>query len=311
MALVITLAIMAAIVILFIGVFMLLGPDTDIEERLTAGGVMPEPVAESADGGLRRRVNERFAKAGFANQLSLTLAQAGVQMTAAEFLAINGVLVAGAFGLGALIGRNVFSGIGLAVLALFGPRFWLRRQKEKRLAAFQDQLPDVLNLLVGSLRAGYGLVQALQLVAQEMPSPSREEYGRVTHEMSLGLSSSEALERLLQRMESPDLEMVVAAINVQSEVGGNLGSILDTIANTIRERIQIKGEIRTITGMQRMTGYMLAVMPFILGVILMLLNPRYMMQMFVFPWIFIPIGAVINIVIGLFLIDRMVNSIEI
>ncbi|RMH38552.1 MAG: hypothetical protein D6694_12240 [Gammaproteobacteria bacterium] len=311
MTVLITLSIMAAIVLLFVGIFMLLGPDTGIEERLLNSRMVVGASQGDDKGAFRQRVNQQFESARIGSQLTLALTQAGIKMTAVEFLALNAALIIGAFGLGFLIGRTVYSGLGLAILALLGPRFWLKRQKEKRLADFQSQLPDVLNLLVGSLRSGYGLVQALQLVAQEMPSPSKEEYGRVTQEMSLGLSTAEALDRLLERMESPDLEMVVAAINVQSEVGGNLGSILDTIANTIRERIQIKGEIRTITGMQRMTGYMLAGMPFILGVILMLLNPRYMMQMFVFPWFFIPIGAAINIVVGLILISKMVNSIEV
>lgn len=170
---------------------------------------------------------------------------------------------------------------------------------------FQQQLPDVLNLIVGSLRAGYGLIQAMKLVSQEMPSPSKDEYTRVVNEISLGYSLQQSLAHLVERMESEDLLMVVTAINIQNEVGGNLGNILESIAETIRDRVKLEGEIRTLTSMQRMTGYMLAAMPFFVAVILLFMNPEYIMQMFVFPWFAIPIGAVISMGLGLMLMNKL------
>ncbi len=259
---------------------------------------------------LKDRMNAQLVRGKWGGKLNLALFQAGVKLTAVEFMAINFGLVAFLFLLGWLIGQNLFAGLGLGILGAFLPRMWLKRRKEQRLALFQNQLPDVLNLLVGSLRSGYGLIQALRLVAQEMPSPSTEEYEHVTQEIAFGVSSTMALGRLVERMESPDLEMVVAAIQVQNEVGGNLGDILATIAETIRERIRLKGEVRAITSMQRATGYLLAAMPFLIGLLLLFMNADYMMRIFVYPWFCIPGFALGSVLLGLFMITKMVNSIE-
>ncbi len=312
MTLLITVAVMFSIIFVFAGIHLTLNAEGDAGSRLSVRQIEIH-AAENAQqqAWLKGQVNDRLARGKYGASLTVALFQAGVKLTAAEFLAINLVMIVVAFFLGWLFSRTVFAGIGLAVLAAFIPRFWLKRKKEKRLNNFGDQLPDVLNLLVGSLRSGYGLMQALRLVAQEMPSPSREEYERVTQEIAFGVPTVKSLGRLVERMESSDLEMVVAAMQVQNEVGGNLGDILGTIAETIRERIRIKGEIRSITGMQRATSYLLAVMPFILGVILLLMNPTYMMRVFVFPWFFIPMFAVVNVLIGLFIINKMISSLEV
>lgn len=303
MPILITLAVMAAIIVLFAAIFQIIGPDKDVEGRLEQ---------EELDGGDLRsgtgfgdRINSQLTRAKFGSKLAMELAQAGSQLTTAEFMAINIGLIAGSLLLGLLIAKTIVAGLALAVLAAFGPRFWLKRKKDKRISAYQRQLPDVLGLLVGSLRAGYGLIQAMQLVAQEMPSPSKDEYGRVVSETSLGYSLQEALAHLVERMESEDLLMVVTAINIQNEVGGNLGNILDSIAGTIRDRVKLQGDIRTMTGMQRGTGYMLAAMPFVVAVILLFINPEYLLPLFSFPWLAIPIGAVVSMGIGLLLINKL------
>ncbi len=299
----ITLAVMAAIIVIFAAIFQIVGPDKDVEGRLEQDELDGGDMRSGA--GFSDRVNRQLTQAKFGSKLAMELAQAGSQLTTAEFMAINIGLIGGSLLLGVLIAKTIVAGLALAVLAAFGPRFWLKRKKEKRISAFQRQLPDVLSLLVGSLRAGYGLIQAMQLVAQEMPSPSKDEYSRVVNETSLGYSLQEALAHLVERMESEDLLMVTTAINIQNEVGGNLGNILDSIAGTIRDRVKLQGDIRTMTGMQRGTGYMLAAMPFLVAVLLLFVNPEYMMQLFVFPWYAIPIGAVISMGIGLLLMNKL------
>ena len=299
----ITLAVMAAIIVIFAAIFQIVGPDKDVEGRLEQDELDGGDMRSGA--GFSDRVNRQLTQAKFGSKLAMELAQAGSQLTTAEFMAINIGLIGGSLLLGVLIAKTIVAGLALAVLAAFGPRFWLKRKKEKRISAFQRQLPDVLSLLVGSLRAGYGLIQAMQLVAQEMPSPSKDEYSRVVNETSLGYSLQEALAHLVERMESEDLLMVTTAINIQNEVGGNLGNILDSIAGTIRDRVKLQGDIRTMTGMQRGTGYMLAAMPFLVAVLLLFVNPEYMMQLFVFPWYALPIGAVISMGIGLLLMNKL------
>ncbi|RME44452.1 MAG: secretion system protein F [Chloroflexi bacterium] len=298
----ITLSVVGGVFALFFGIYLLVGPDTEVESRL---GMVSLPDLGARSESPASRMDRRQPSRGLVAAVSRELNQAGIQMTPSEFLAINAGLTLGAGLLGFVIARNPISGLALGLLAAYLPRVWLRRQIAKRRAAFQDQLPDVLNLVVGSLRAGYGLLQALNLVAQEMPSPSKEEYSRVVQEVSLGYTLPEALQRLVERMESSDLYMVVTAMAIQSEVGGNLGNILETIADTIRDRVKLQGEIRAMTSMQRMTGYMLAAMPFFVAVILLVLNPNYIMQLFVFPWIIIPVIAAINMVIGLVLMNKI------
>ena len=299
----IALIVMAGIVVIFAGIFQIIGPDKDVDERLERDEIVGGDIRSGA--GLSDRVNQQLTQAKFGSKLAMELAQAGAQVTVAEFMAINIGLILGSLLLGLLIAKTLVAGLALSIVAALGPRFWLKRKKEKRVSEFQQQLPDVLSLIVGSLRAGYGLIQAMKLVAQEMPSPSKDEYGRVVNETSLGYSLNQALSHLIERMESEDLQMVVTAINIQNEVGGNLGNILDSIAGTIRDRVKLQGDIRTMTGMQRGTGYMLAAMPFLVAVILLFVNPEYMMELFVFPWIAIPIGAVISMAVGLVLMTKL------
>lgn len=308
MTVVIPLLVICSIIVLFYGALYVIGPDDDVEERLIQGHFIEHSFqSHNQSSPVSGQIGPRIGLGRFGDNLRLELAQAGIQMKVGEFLLINIGLFFGALITGALLSKSIIGGIGLAALALAIPRVWLKRKKDKRIATFQEQLPDALNLIVGSLRAGYGLIQAMKLVAQEMPSPSREEYERVTNELALGISLHNALGHLVERMESEDLALVATAINIQHEVGGNLGNILDTISDTIRERVRVQGEIRTMTSMQRMTGYMLAAMPFFVAAILMVLNPGYITQLFVFPWIFIPIGAVVSMSLGILFMNKLLQ----
>jgi len=138
----------------------------------------------------------------------------------------------------------------------------------------------MLNLMVNGLRAGYSTLQAMEAVSKELPSPISEEFRRVVQEMQLGITMERALDNLLRRIPSEDLDLVVAAVNVQREVGGNLAEILDTISHTIRERVRIKGEIRVLTSQVMYSGRFLSMMPLFIFGALWILNRPYMMQFF-------------------------------
>jgi tight adherence protein B len=173
--------------------------------------------------------------------------------------------------LSALIG----AGIGA-----FLPNIYVKSQQSKRLVRFNDQLPDMLNLVVNGLRAGYSTLQAMEAVSKELPPPICDEFRRVVQEMQLGIPMEKALDNLLRRIPSEDLDFVVTAINVQREVGGNLAEIMDVISYTIRERIRIKGEIRALTAQAIYSGRALALMPIGLLCILWFLNRSYVMEFF-------------------------------
>jgi len=179
-----------------------------------------------------------------------------------------------------LFGGSIIFGVIGAFLGSLLPRTYVRRQQSNRLVRFNDQLADMLNLMVNGLRAGYSTMQAMDAVSREMPPPISDEYRRVVQEMQLGLPMERALDNLLRRIPSDDLDLVVAAMNVQREVGGNLAEILDTISHTIRERVRIKGEIRVLTSQVLYSGRFLAMMPLLIAGALFLLNRPYMMQFF-------------------------------
>jgi tight adherence protein B len=175
---------------------------------------------------------------------------------------------------------HVILALALAVAGLWVPRLYITSARNRRLRAFNTQLADTIGLLSGALRSGYSLLQAMELVAREGPSPVSGEFERVVREVGLGLSPEEALANLVRRMQSDDLELMVTAINVQREVGGNLAEVLDTIASTIRERVKLKGEIRVLTSQQQYSGYIVGLLPVGLSLILFIINPTYMSNVF-------------------------------
>jgi tight adherence protein B len=136
----------------------------------------------------------------------------------------------------------------------------------------------MLNLMVNGLRAGYSTMQALEAISKELPPPISDEFRRVVQEMQIGITMETALENLLRRIPSDDLDFVVTAINVQREVGGNLSEILDSISFTIRERVRIKGEVRVLTSQVRASGTLLSMVPFGLTLVLWFINPEYLMS---------------------------------
>jgi tight adherence protein B len=157
---------------------------------------------------------------------------------------------------------------------------YVLRSQKKRLAMFDHQLGDMLNLVVNGLRAGYSTLQAMEAVSKELPAPISDEFYRVVQEMQLGLSMDEALDHLIRRIDSEDLDLVITAITIQREVGGNLAEILDVISFTIRERVRIKGEIAALTAQGRATAWVISALPILLMLLLYLLNRPYMMQFF-------------------------------
>ncbi len=309
---IIPLIIMWAVLAIFIGVYRMTAPEAKIESRLEsvplAAPARPRVPAHQQSHQVSGFIARQLARVGITDKIATSLARANLKLTVTEFVLICIGLILGAFILGALITRHVIPGIALAIIVAFVPRFYLNRRESQRLKAFQDQLPDTLNLLVSSLQAGYGLLHAMEMVAQEMPDPTAEEFGKVVRETALGFSLPEALTHLTHRVNSDDLDLVVTAISVQHEVGGNLAQILESISATIRDRIRIKGEIAVMTTQQRMTGFVLSGMPFILGTIIMLINPEYMMVMFEPRWLFIPGSALGMMIVGNLVIRRILNQ---
>ena len=194
-------------------------------------------------------------------------------------------VVALGFMFGQFLGREagplgLLSALIFAVVGYFIPDWYVKFRQGKRLSAFNDQLSDTITLLANSLRSGYSFLQSMEMVARESPPPMGAEFRRVIREVGLGLSTQDALNNLVRRMPSEDLDLMITAVNIQQEVGGNLAVILDTIGHTIRERVRIKGEIRTLTAMGRVSGYLVAFLPIGIMITLNFINPEFMQPLF-------------------------------
>jgi tight adherence protein B len=287
----------------------------DIGSRLSTYVSMPEE-SNQAQAGQRRRVGlirmrlrlNNMLSGLASEQLSLQLMSANWPITETEYVLIRIASVILAFILGSLIVGSVLSGLGLAVIVFFIPDLLLKRSISQRRTNFGKQLVDVLVLMTGAVRAGYSLPQAIEVVSKELKAPASEEFRRVRHEIGLGLSLSQALTNLVARMENDDLYLVVTAININSQVGGNIVTMLEAVTETIRERIRLFAEVRVLTAQQRFGSYILTFLPIAMVAALLFVNPTYMMRLFRPPQpvlLCIPIGAVIMVIIGNFVVRRL------
>jgi tight adherence protein B len=253
---------------------------------------------------MRLRMNNMLS--GLASEkLNMQLISANWPITETEFvlLRILGVIVA--FGLGMLVSRNVLSGLGLAVIVFFVPDLLLKRSISQRQQNFGKQLVDVLILMTGAVRAGYSLPQAIEMVSKELKAPASDEFRRVRHEIGLGLSLSQALTNLVARMENDDLYLMVTAININSQVGGNIVTMLEAVTETIRERVRLFSEVRVLTAQQRFGSYVLSFLPVAMAAALFFINPEYMSRLFQPQILCIPIGAVIMMILGNITVRRL------
>lgn len=204
------------------------------------------------------------------------LISADIMMRPEEFALIWIVVTFVPAGLAALFGAGLLPSLTLAGLGAFLPLLFIKIKKEKRTKMFESQLGDTLIMICNSLRSGFSFQQAMDNVATDMPAPIGVEFSRVCNEIRYGSTMDEALENMVDRIKSPDLMLVVSAVCIQRTTGGNLSEILTTISNTIRDRLKIKGEIRSITAQGRTSGMIIGALPAFIAVALMLINPGYM-----------------------------------
>jgi tight adherence protein B len=318
MVIVLGVVIVLAVVILFWGLASTMGAgDKEIEARLeqyTTGAVESIAVEEGRErekesSRLAAGVDRAIAGRGFADKIAAQLARADVKLTPGEYVILNFTSILGFFLIGYLLfHRNWFMAIAAGVAGFYAPSVYLKIQQRRRLNAFNNQLGDTINLLANSLRSGYSLLQSMETVAKELPSPISVEFARVVREIGLGLSNEQAMNNMLRRIQSDDLDLMITAINVQHEVGGNLAEILEVIGHTIRERVRIKGEIRVLTAQGMISGYVISLLPVVLGLILYLMNKEYIGAMFTefCGWIMIGV-ALTGIVTGFIAIQKIVR----
>lgn len=231
---------------------------------------------------LQERFDNLVSERTFAKRWRQQLARADIKLTVSEYAALHVIAIFAFFAAGyfVLFGQQLVMGIIAGFVGFFAPRIYVARATQSRLIRFENQLPDTLGLWVNALRSGYSVLQSMEAIGRDAPEPTAIEFKRVVQEVQLGIDMENALAHLLNRVESDDLDLILTAVNINREVGGNLAEILDVISHTVRERIKLKGEIRVLTAQGRITGYLISFLPIALALFLYGLNPEYMANLF-------------------------------
>jgi tight adherence protein B len=302
--------------LLIVGViFAITSERSLVEERL--GRFLEDDRAqpeEDAGGSIITEwLNRRVAKSSMGDRVARELARADIKFKVAEYYALVFMSTVVTALLAYIIQPIYISAIIGGIIGFFLPRFYVKRQQTVRLNKFNDQLSDMLNLMVNGLRAGYSTMQAMEAVSRELPAPISDEFHRVVQEMQIGITMEKALENLLRRIPSDDLDFVITAVNVQREVGGNLSEILDTISFTIRERVRIKGEIRVMTAQVRTSGMVLSLIPVFLTIALWFVSPEYIGSFFdrgpLCGWA--AVGTVVTMIVSGYFVMMKIADIEV
>ena len=240
--------------------------------------------------------------------LDLKMLQAGLPILGSEFLviAVIGCMLTGVAVF--LLTMKPLTAFVVAIAALIGEWCYVLYRIDSRRKDFVNQLSDCLTTVANALRAGFSFLQAMELISKEMEPPISEEFARTVRDMKLGARMEAALEAMDLRVGCPDFTLVVTAVLIQHQVGGNLAQILDTISSTINERIRMRREVMALTAQGRASGWVLALLPVALAAILTIINPSYLAPLWEDQIGRIAIGfAIILEIIGFFVIQRIVD----
>ena len=268
---------------LYVIILLIIPPSQLLKKRTEFYGYKPvrksiEEEDEYKKGGFNRfvyLVSRIAAKRGFVELFTLRLERAGMKIRGSEFISIHIIVLL----ISSLVIYTFTNNLLLTVVAILlvaiSPFIFIRFKASQRIKKFHEQLPDTLQLIGGSLKAGYSFNQALGMAGDETRPPISNEFKRVLSEVRMGSPEKDALENMAKRMNSEDFNWTVMAINVQREVGGNLAEVMDIIASTVRERDRVMNQIKALTAEGRISAYILIALPIVVGMILSILNREY------------------------------------
>ena len=306
----------AAVVCFVFGLWLpLVDAERGVARRLRGFVQAPIGALEAQLGLPRRRgshgVHPRVRRSSPMRFIERVLAEADSDFSPEEVLLAMAVLGVLGFTVALLLLREpllaLSAGGGSAAL----PLWWLRRRHGRKIGRFKSQLPETIGMLASSVRSGHSLPQALDDVAADAAEPTKGAFLMVAREIGLGASQEDALDRLAVRFPSDDLQLVVAAINVQHQIGGSLAKVLDSISETVRERIRIEGDIKSLTAPQRVSAYVLCALPIFVTLGLLLIGPDYVGPLFQpGPLRYALLSAIGLIVLG-FLVMRAMTKIDV
>lgn len=241
-------------------------------------------------------------------KLESELIKADIPITIEELLVIKVFSSVAITLLSYAFSKSIATSILLFVISWNIPRIIIATRKKERIKQFDSQLNDGITIISNSLKAGYSFLQAVAVVTEETKDPFSKEFRKLLKEMSLGIPEEDTFKNLLTRMESEDLRLVINAILIQKDIGGNLSEILDNISETIRERQKIKNELKTLTAQGKLSGIIVFLIPIFLGLIIYVLNREYILILFTNAVGIVMVAiSVINQILGFFMIRKIIN----
>ncbi len=307
--LVLIVGIAAFLLILGAGIALVTGNRGNVDERLeqfvgnaTDVEITAEVARDAPRFDMADRLDSVLSGRNFFDPIKERIAKSDVKLRVSEYVVLIVISASAVMGLALyFFDGSLLMGVVGVFIGLRLPRTYINYAANRRMSTFNNQLGDTLNLWVNALRSGYSVLQAMESIATEMPPPVSREFERVVQEVRLGLGLEQTLANMYRRVPSEDLDLVITAVNIQREVGGNLAEVLDTISYTIRERVRIKGEIKTLTAQGRISGWIISLLPVGLGGVLYLMNPEYVSELWIKdkPWIFEPVFPCGWLVIGI------------
>jgi tight adherence protein B len=257
---------------------------------------------------VEKKVKKKKKQTAVSRVFQQEMASTGIKMRPEEFLILWVLAAMGPSGLMLLLGSHPIAVIAAAAIGLFFPPVYANMKKTKRLVQFEKQLGDALVLMGNSLKAGMTFQQAMANIGEEMADPIGKEFTLTIREIKMGVGIDAALDNMVARVKSTDLMMTVAAVEIQRQVGGNMMEILENISGTIKDRLKLKDDIRVMTATGRTSGLVIGLLPLFISLILMLLNPSYIMTFFETSLgIGMLITAAVMEVIGFLVVNKMVT----
>lgn len=301
-----------------IGLAVAIGGGSTVQIRTRLEGVLSGegPVEVSPVDPLRRiptaaGIYQLIISGAWLEKVDRKLRHADSQLKPIDFLAIRVAMAGLGFAVPYLFVAGVLGLLIAVVAALFGyqaPQIWINRRVESRAKKLEDQLPEALTMISNSLKAGFGLLQSLDLAVEQLAHPVATELGQTVHETNVGSSIDQAFLDLGERCDSYDLDLVVTAVLVQRASGGNLAEILSTVAETMRERVRIRNEIVTLTAQQKLTGFVIALLPVGVGLLFLVSSPEYISPLFTETIGKVMLGgAVVLESVGIMIIQRILD----
>lgn len=254
------------------------------------------------------RLSKYFANWPRVEFFEQTMRMAGIPLRGTEFILISLSSAGIVFILFAILMLNILQAFIVTVCWLLAIWFYVLRQIKRRGLMFNEQLCEAIGMMANAMKSGFSFLQTLDIIAKEMKPPISQEFARTLREVQLGISMEDALKNLVARVQSKDLELVITAVLIQRQVGGNMSKVLDNIGRTINERVKIQSEIRTLTAEGKLSGYVVAAMPFLMSLLFLLVDPKYFDDFLTHPLGLLAIGVgLVMQLIGIFVIQKIVD----